>query len=216
MSILVKRQIEERLRKKDIVFDPPLDKFQLQTHSVDLRLGYTFLVSKHWQLTDKGRIAVQLDYGKSREHFDVIELEEGQYFEILPNEHMVVSTLERIKLPNDLMAVLYPRSSVNRRGLSVDLSGIIDARYEGNLIVPVRNNTRDQIIRLYPGERFCQIVFHALPEPVISKKSRYTKKDIVVGLLGEKNASEMRLIRSGKIRELKERYALKFDKKKKK
>lgn len=208
MAILVKRQIVDRLEKGSISFDPGLDKFQLQTHSVDLRLGYTFLVYKSWQKTGQGRIAVQLDYEKSSRHFEVVELEKGQYFEILPGEYVTVATLEKIKLPRDLMATLYPRSSVNRRGLSVDLSGIIDAGYEGNLIVPLRNNTDKQIVRLYPGERFCQLVFQTLGGRVYLRKSRYAQKDIVVGVLKERSSSETRLIKSGKIAELKKKYAL--------
>jgi dCTP deaminase len=215
MGVLVKNQIIERLKSGDISFTPALDKFQLQPHSIDLRLGYTFLVSKNSRLTDKGRVAVRLDYQKSSSHFDVVELEEGQYFEILPNEYLVVSTLEKIKLPNDIMAILYPRSSVNRRGLSVDLSGVIDAGYEGNLIVPLRNNTQNQIVKLYPGERFCQLVFSTLETPVQPKRSRYAKKDIVVGSLGERHATEQRLVRVGKIKELKQRYLFDFDKKRK-
>ena len=38
------------------------------------------------------------------------------------------------------------RSSVNRRGISVDLTGIIDAGYEGQLIIPIRNNTTHMLL----------------------------------------------------------------------
>jgi dCTP deaminase len=208
MSILTKTEILERIKKDEIGFSPKLDSFQLQPHSIDLRLGYTFLIYKRWQLTDDGRVAVSLDYEKSNKHFDVVELEEGQYFEILPHEYVIVSTLEKVKLPNDLMAVLHPRSSVNRRGLSVDLTGMIDAGYQGNLIIPLRNNTDSQVIRVYPGERFCQIVFHELTSEVKTRKSRYDKKDIVVGVLNESKGEEEKLIRKGKIKMLKEKYSI--------
>jgi deoxycytidine triphosphate deaminase len=154
MSILIKSQILEQVKSGKIAFDPPLDQFQVQCHAVDLRLGFTFLIPKQWHLTPKGREALNLDYfhlDRSK-YFDVLELEKGQYFEILPNEYVMVSTLESVKLPLDLMAVLYPRSSINRRGLSVELSGIITAGYEGQLIIPVKNNTQAQIIKLYPGK----------------------------------------------------------------
>lgn len=209
MAILVRSQILERIENGDLSFNPSLDELQIQTHSVDLRLGYTFLVPKSWQLQDEGRVVVNLDYGESRGHFEVVELERGQYFEILPREYVVVATLEKVKLPSDLMAVLYPRSSVNRRGLSVDLSGIIDAGYEGSLIVPIRNNTNNQIVRLYPGERFCQLVFENIDGSARPRKSRYDKKDVVVGVLAEKLASEIKLIKKGKIEDLKKKFELK-------
>lgn len=208
--VLTKKEILERIKKGELSFDPPLDKFQLQPHSVDLRLGFTFLVPKTWQMTGNGRVGLHVDYAESRSHFDVIGLEEGQYFEILPREFVVVSTLEKIKLPSDLMGILYPRSSINRRGLSVDLSGIIDSRYEGNLVIPVRNNTSTQVIRVYPGERFCQVVFYPLASRPKGAKSRYQYKDIVVGVLKERSAKEMRLIKKGNIRELKRLYKLDY------
>ena len=213
MSILVKEKILERLYKGDIVFEPGLDIYQLQAHSVDLRLGFTFLVSKDWRLTDRGRVAIQLDYGESSNHFETIELEKGQYFEVLPKEFVVVATLEKIKLPKDIMAVLYPRSSINRRGLSVDLSGIVDAGYEGNLIIPIRNNTSNQVVRVYPGERFCQLVFQDLGEVIKTRDSRWAKKDVVVGILKEKYPTESRLVRLGLISELKKKHPLNIKKK---
>ena len=210
MGVLTKKEILQRMEKGEIDFSPQIDTLQLQPHSVDLRLGYTFLVYKRSQETDDGRVAMNLGYESSDRHFDVVELEEGQYFEILPHEYVIVSTLEKVKLPNDIMAVLFPRSSVNRRGLSVDLSGMIDAGYEGNLIIPLRNNTDSQVIRVYPGERFCQIIFHELVSPVVPKKSRYNKKDIAVGVLNEAKSDEERLIRKGKLKTLKEKYQIKI------
>ncbi len=210
MAILTREQILKRLQTENLCFRPHLDTFQLQEHSVDLRLGFTFLIPKAWQLTPKGREAVAIDPFSSATqpaHFDVIELEQGQYFELLPGEHITVSTLEAVKIPNDVMAVLYPRSSTNRRGLSVDLTGIVDSGYEGQLIIPLRNSTAHQTIRLYPGERICQIIFEELGHAVTARKSRYHKKDIIEGMIGGalpgEREVEMALILKGDIRTLK-------------
>jgi deoxycytidine triphosphate deaminase len=147
--------------------------------------------------------------GYTQDFFDVIELEEGQYFELLPGEHISVSSLETIKLPKDIMAVLYPRSSVSRRGLAVDLTGIIDAGYEGQLMIPIRNNTLSQVIRVYPGERFCQVVFGKLNDAVEVIVSRYHQRDIADGAQKDK-ATESKLIEKGKIRELKQKHQQKI------
>ena len=118
MSILTKKQIVERIKSGNLSFTPTLDIFQLHDHVVDLRLGFTFLIPKTWRLTAKGRetIAVTHFNKPGLQYFDVVELEEGQYFELLPHEYVIVSTLEKIKVPNDLMAVLYPRSSTSPGG----------------------------------------------------------------------------------------------------
>jgi len=207
MSVLTKDQILERVQKGDIAFIPGLDSFQLQAHAVDLRLGFTFLIPKAWRMTDRGRVALALDPLRDHgpEYFDVIELEQGQSFDLLPEEYVLVSTFETIKVPNDLMAILYPRSSVNRKGLSVDLTGIIDSGYEGPLTLPIRNNTRSQVIQLHPGERFCQIVFESLSHEVSPRKSRWHMKDVVEKGAKEK-AKEMKLVFSGDIKKLKKEY----------
>lgn len=207
MSVLTKEQILARVKKGDIAFTPNLDSFQLQSHAVDLRLGFTFLVPKIWHVTPNGRESLSIThFDKSNaDFFDVVELEQGQYFDLLPNEYVLVGTLETIKIPNDLMAVLYPRSSTNRKGLSLDLTGIIDSGYEGQLTLPIRNNTHSQVVRLYPGERVCQVVFEELTEAVMPRKSKYHKRDIVEGVKREKK-SEAQLLMQGKIRELKSQY----------
>ncbi len=211
MSVLSRTKILEKIKSGEMGFSPALDKFQLRTHSIDLRLGFTFMVPKFWHITSKGREALQIDYltDKSSNNLDIVELEQGQYFDVLPGEYVIFSTLERIKLPKNIMAVLYPRSSVNRRGLSVDLTGIIDAGYSGHLIIPVRNNTRTQSIRVYPGERFCQLVFEELSEPcLITKKSRYHDLDVIKGFVQEKSSAEVKLIASGDIKKLKKDYQI--------
>ncbi|MES2088010.1 MAG: dCTP deaminase [Patescibacteria group bacterium] len=209
MSVITKKQIIERVEKGEITFSPNLDSMQLQEHAVDLRLGFTFLIPKIWHLTANGRESLDnTHFDKNNSgFFDVVELEEGQYFELLPHEYVLVSTLETIKIPKDLMAVLYPRSSTNRKGLSLDLTGIIDSGYEGQLTLPLRNNTHSQAVRLYPGERVCQIVFEELTEAVNARKSKYHKKDIVDGV-GREKRDEATLIMKGQIRKLKADFAV--------
>lgn len=214
MSILTKNEILVRVAEKNIEFEPALDTFQIQAHAIDMRLGFTFLIPKAWHLTKKGRVALNIDYfDKERQsYFDTIELEQGQYFELLPGEHILVSTLESVSIPDDLMAILYPRSSTNRKGLSVDLTGIIDSGYVGQLVIPVRNNTQSQIVKLYPGERFCQIVFERLETKVKAEKSRYHKKDIIDGFIRDKtklDSKEISFVSKGSIRELKQKHSLK-------
>lgn len=210
MSVLSKKHILERIKKGEITIKPSLDKFQIQAHAIDLRLGYTFLVPKSWRMTEKGREVIKMDhYDKDHKgNFDVIELEKGQYFELLPNEFVLASTLETLKWPEDLMSVLYPRSSTSRRGLSVDLTGIVDAGYEGQLIIPIRNNTNHQSVRIYPGERFCQITFEDLSSSSAKENGTYHMKDVADGYILNEKKQEMTLIQKGDIKTLKEKFKI--------
>ncbi len=212
MAVLTKDDILEYVAAGKIGFDPALDSFQLQAHSVDLRLGFTFMVPKSWHVTKDGRESLHIDYfaPQKAEYFDVVELEQGQFFDLLPGEHVLVSSLESIRVPSNLMAVMYPRSSTNRKGISVDLTGIIDSGYEGQLVIPIRNNTQSQTVRLYPGERFCQIVFEKLAHDVSARKSRYHQRDIIDGVdvdsLVNERQIEIELLTKGNVRKLKADY----------
>ena len=97
--ILTSQEILDRMAKNELVFTPKIDEFQIQQHSVDLRLGFSFLIPKAWELTNEGRVAVKTDHldlnHKSQRH-TLVELEEGQFFDILPGEYVAVTTLEKI------------------------------------------------------------------------------------------------------------------------
>jgi len=149
--------------------------------------------------------------------FETITLQKGQYFELLPEEYVVGTTLESITMSDpELMAVLYPRSSINRRGLAVDLSGIVDVHYKGNLMIPIMNNTQKQVIRIYPGERICQIVFQTLTDAITPNeaewhglaKAKYSKSNGEVNRKMDKQ-EENDFIKAGKISELKQQFKIK-------
>jgi len=209
MSILTRDEIIKAINDKRVQFTPEIDSHQLQAHSVDLRLGFTFLVPKSWHMKPEGRVPLHLDfYDPDRpDHFDIVELEKGQFFDLMPGEYVLVSTLETITVPDDLMAVMYPRSSTNRKGISVDLTGIVDSGYSGQLVIPIRNNTTSQVVRTYPGERFCQIVFQKLNSTVETRESRYHSKDVIDGVNLDSlqhEAEEIQMIKDGDIAKLKE------------
>lgn len=168
--ILTRKNILERIATGELVFEPKVDQFQLQPHALDLRLGYKFLIPKNWTMTKRGRKAINVSIEDSEIHaeqFDEVILKPGQYFDLLPNEFVIGTSLERIEMnAPDLMAILFPRTSTNRRGINLSLSGIIDTGYKGNLIFPMKNEAGDQVLRIFPGERVCQVVFEELSHPL--------------------------------------------------
>lgn len=219
MAILTKRSIVEYIRNKDLVFTPQLDEFQLRPHAVDLRLGFTFRIPKLTVDKSKGRSALIMDYYSLKNgqfsYFEEIVLKPGQHFDLLPGESVMGFSLESIDLKSPmLMAVVYPRSSVNRRGLAVDLTGVVDAGYKGHLMFPIHNHTSFQVIRLYPGERICQLIFDMLEQPVPEGyRGRYkhkSKKTVSSKYLPESNPKEIQYIREGKISNLKEEFSVSF------
>lgn len=216
MAVLGKKEIEKAISEGVIEFSPPLDGFQLQPNAVDLRLGWGFYVPKNWNMTDEGRVASRPDHlqaGFHKENFTFMELLPGQYFEVLPSEHVLVSTLEKITLnAGDIIAILHPRSSMIRRGLVIE-SGVVDAFYAGTMIIPIFNGT-NHVIRLYPGERCYQLVFERLESAV--DKEEANKHGIAFAKYAGVTAhnsdarkdsdDEVAFLRSGDIDGLKKRF----------
>ncbi len=217
--VLTRKDILDKIKKGELEFDPMVDGFQLQPHAVDLRLGCEFYIPKEWRMSNKGREVITIDPFDEYEerNFEEVVLQFGQYFELLPGEFIIGKTLEELHIKSDnVMAILFPRSSINRRGLAVDLSGIIDTGYRGQLMIPIMNNTSKQVIRIYPGERICQVLFQMLtakltgPEVLMhglnSAKYSGSQKGAVGGKKDKKE--EIDLIKSGKIDELKRRFGV--------
>lgn len=218
MSVLTRHAILKIIKDGGIVFDPPLDAFQLQPHAVDLRLGYKFLIPRNWTIDERGRRAINVsidDPAVSQGQFDEVVLKQGQYFELLPNEFVIGTSLEHIEMnAPSIMALLFPRTSTNRRGIDLSLSGIIDAGYKGRLIFPMKNEAGNQVLRIYPGERVCQVIFEELSSP-LSKDEANTHgltaaKYSNTGANGyklDKDEERLALVK-GQIEELKKRFGI--------
>ena len=78
---------------------------------------------------------------------------------------MLGATLERISLPDDLVARLDGKSSLGRLGLQVhSTAGLADPGFTGQITLELSNMTRLPI-SLYPGMRVAQLVFEMLSTP---------------------------------------------------
>ena len=90
-------------------------------------------------------------------------IERGKEFVINPREHVLLHTIEYIKLPLDLMGFVNLRSSYARIGLTIPPT-IIDANFEGQLTIELVGG--DFPVKLYAGDRFIHVVFAKLSSPV--------------------------------------------------
>ena len=79
---------------------------------------------------------------------------------------MLGSTLERVELPNDVVARLEGKSSLGRLGLLIhSTAGYVDPGWEGNLTLEL-SNVANLPITLYDGMKIGQISFQRLSSPV--------------------------------------------------
>ena len=160
--ILSDREIRSRLEQGDLVIDPLDDpELQVQPASVDLRLDKRFVVYRlpHVPVIDP-RMPETLESYTSG-----VEIAEGEPFVLHPGEFVLGSTIERVRIPTDLVARVEGRSSFGRLAVVVHATaGFIDPGFEGQITLELANLGRCAVL-LYPGTRISQIVFHTMTSP---------------------------------------------------
>lgn len=156
--ILSDRTIREHLAAGTIVIDP-LDPGAVQPSSVDLRLDHRFLVFRNHT---RGLIDVKEDLSDLTES---VEASDSDPFILHPGEFVLGSTLERIALPDDLVARLEGKSSLGRLGLLIhSTAGFVDAGWDGQITLEL-SNVANLPITLYPGMKVGQISFMQMTTP---------------------------------------------------
>ena len=152
--ILSDRTIREQLAAGRIVIDP-LDPDALQPSSVDLRLDSRFRVFRNHTM---GHIDVKQNLEKLT---DLVEAGDDPFM-LHPGEFVLGSTLERVAVPDDLVARLEGKSSLGRLGLLIhSTAGFVDAGFDGQLTLEL-SNVATLPITLYPGMRIGQISFQQM------------------------------------------------------
>ncbi|CAK6475151.1 dCTP deaminase [Peribacillus castrilensis] len=90
---------------------------------------------------------------------------------IPPQAFVIGTTIEVIKLPNNMSAFVEGRSSIGRLGLFIQNAGWVDPGFEGHITLELYNANRVPI-ELKAGRRICQLVLAALDQettPYIGK-----------------------------------------------
>jgi len=157
--ILSDRDIRSALETGRIVIEP-FSPDAVQPSSVDLHLDRRFRVFRNSRYPF---IDVRQDQPDLTE---LVEIEEEQPFILHPGEFVLGSTLERVSLPDDLVARLEGKSSLGRLGLLIhSTAGYVDPGWDGNLTLEL-SNVANLPITLYYGMKIGQISFQQMSSPV--------------------------------------------------
>lgn len=90
-----------------------------------------------------------------------ISLKHDDYV-LKPNEFILGSTIEKVKLPSTVSAFLDGKSGLGRKGIGTHITaGFIDAGFEGNVTLEIKNNS-DKQFRLSEGMLIGQLIFFEL------------------------------------------------------
>ena len=149
----IRRLIEEG-RIAIAPFDPDL----MQPSSVDVRVDRYFRVFRNSRYP---YIDVKVEQEELTELVEVGE----EAFILHPGEFVLGSTLERVTLPDDLVARLEGKSSLGRLGLLIhSTAGFIDPGWDGHVTLEL-SNVANLPITIYPGMKIGQLSFVQLTEP---------------------------------------------------
>jgi len=138
----------------------PLDEAQVQPASVDIRLGGTFLAFRR-------HTSESID---PRERNDAlmepVTVPDGQPFILHPGEFVLGTTLERLTLPDDIVARVEGKSSLGRLGLLIHATaGFVDAGWTDGQITLELSNVAPLPIKLWAGMKIGQLSFMRMDAP---------------------------------------------------
>jgi len=150
--ILSDVDIKERIDSGDIIIDP-YDSSNVESASIDLRLG------RDWKIVRRGGANI-VDTRDDSGGLSYTQ-KSGTVF-LQPVELVLATTLEYIELPDDIAAHVIGRFTLGRIGVSIhQTAGFIDPGFRGEITLEM-SNLGPATVKLYEGQRICQIVFTQL------------------------------------------------------
>ncbi len=148
----------------EVKFPLGLDKFQVNSHSIDLRVS--------------------------------------EDIELQPGLHHIAKTIDIVTLPKNIMAVVFPRSSLNRMNVTLDPTGIVDCGYSGTLVLPLTAHSKTFIRK---GTRIASLIFYRAENVSELRQSKYHNSD---GAYKPDKTEEASLIEKGCLDDLKKDFAI--------
>jgi dCTP deaminase len=156
--VLSDRTIRRYIAEGRIEIDP-FDEELVQPSSVDVR------VDRYFRVFHNARYPY-IDVKQPQEDLtELVEVDGETPFILHPGEFVLGSTLERIRLPDDLVARLEGKSSLGRLGLLIhSTAGFIDPGWDGHVTLEL-SNVANLPITIYHAMKIGQVSFVQLSEP---------------------------------------------------
>jgi len=167
MQILSGKTLRTSLLSNDeesIFLDPLLDEGQIGQVTVDIRLGYDFLVSV---VTRKPYVELSSSANVSRRgvatYFQETRRELGGKFVLYPDQVVVATSLEYLSLPPNTYADILTRSSYTKLG--IHLNTMVQPGFKGCIPLELYNHSNNAI-EVVVGSRICQARFIQIGDEV--------------------------------------------------
>jgi len=157
--VLSDKTIRAEIEAGRIEFDP-YDGDLIQPSSIDVRVDRRFRVFHNARYP-------YIDVRQPMEELtELVEIEGDEPFILHPGEFVLGQTLEKVTLPDDIVARLEGKSSLGRLGLLIhSTAGFVDPGFSGNLTLEL-SNVANLPITIYEGMPIGQISFMRMDGPV--------------------------------------------------
>lgn len=157
--VLSDKTIRDEIAAGRIALDP-FDDSLVQPSSVDVRVDGSFRIFHNTRHPF-------IDVKKPMEDLtELVRIADDEPFILHPGEFVLGQTLERVRIPDDIVARLEGKSSLGRLGLLIhSTAGFVDAGFEGNLTLEL-SNVANLPITIYHGMLIGQLSFMRMDQPV--------------------------------------------------
>lgn len=156
--ILSDRTMREQIEAGRILIEP-YDEGCVQPSSIDVKLSNLFRVFRN-------HTAAVIDVKQDLTYLtELVEIPPDGVMMLHPGEFVLGSTLERVAVPDDLVARIDGKSSLGRLGLLIhSTAGFIDPGFDGHITLELAN-VASLPITLYPGMKIGQVSFMQMTTP---------------------------------------------------
>ncbi|MCB0858999.1 MAG: dCTP deaminase, partial [Solirubrobacterales bacterium] len=155
------KTLREEIDAGRIVIDP-FEERLIQPSSIDLRVDHSYRVFNNSRYP-------YIDVKDPMEDLtELVKPSEEEPFILHPGEFVLGQTLERVTVPDDMVARLEGKSSLGRLGLLIhSTAGFVDAGFSGNLTLEL-SNVANLPITIYKGMPIGQLSFMRMDRAVDS------------------------------------------------
>lgn len=135
----------------------PFNADHVQPASIDVHLD------RYFQVAERAKYGRWMGAGvDNSDMFTEVEVSRAGYLVMQPNDFVLGSTFEKIKVPKNMVARFEGKSSLARLGLLVHITaGFIDPGFQGYVTVEIKN-LMPAPWRLEPGMKIGQVCFEMM------------------------------------------------------
>lgn len=159
--ILGDRDIKSYLDSGRLVIEN-ITEDSIRENGIDCRIRPEIAIDINMGCDDANYIVDTHNIKSIQNRFEVKSFKHHVY--IPPQTNILLATIERFKMPNDLMAFCAIRSTIARMGFVSPIT-IVDAGFHGTLTIEAFYGGKN-ILKLYEKDRFLHVIFAKTNTPV--------------------------------------------------